>query len=113
MTTTITRAEVQAGIEAGTLVLVDALPASYYDRQHLPGAVNLVADEVATRAPALLPDKDAAIVTYCANRACPNSGQVAARLEGLGYRQVRKYAEGIQDWVEAGLPVETGIPAHA
>jgi rhodanese-related sulfurtransferase len=113
MTTTITRAEVQAGIEAGTLVLVDALPASYYDRQHLPGAVNLVADEVATRAPALLPDKDAAIVTYCSNRACPNSGQVAARLEGLGYRQVRKYAEGIQDWVEAGLPVETGIPAHA
>ena len=51
-------------------------------------------------------------MTYCSNTACPNSGQVAAKLESLGYRNVRKYAEGIQDWVEAGLPTESGIPAR-
>jgi rhodanese-related sulfurtransferase len=27
-------------------------------------------------------------------------------LERLGYTDVRKYAEGIQDWTEAGLAVE-------
>ena len=79
MTATITRDEVQAGVDAGTLVLVDALPESYYAQQHLPGAVNLVADDVDTRAATLLPDKHAAIVTSCSNRACPNSGQVATR----------------------------------
>lgn len=111
MTASITREELQAGLDAGTLILVDALPESYYAQQHLPGAVNLVADDVDTRAAGLLPDKHAAIVTYCSNRACPNSGQVAARLKGLGYANVRKYPDGIQDWVEAGLPTETGVPA--
>lgn len=113
MTATITRDEVAAGIADGSLVLVDALPEEYYARVHLPGAVNLVADDVDARAAALLPDRDAAIVTYCSNRACPNSGQVAAALERLGYTHVRKYAEGIQDWTEAGHPVETGLPARA
>ena len=113
MTATITRGEVQAGVDAGTLVLVDALPESYYAQQHVPGAVNLVADDVDTRAATLLPDKHAAIVTYCSNRACPNSGQVATRLENLGYTNVRKYPGGIQDWVEAGLPTETGVPANS
>lgn len=109
MTIQISRAELQAEIEAGRVVPVDALPESYYVQQHLPGALNLVADDAETRAATLLPDKDAAIVTYCSNTACPNSGQVAAKLENLGYTNVRKYAEGIQDWTGAGLPVESGV----
>lgn len=113
MTQTISRTELQAGLEAGTLVLVDALGPGYYEQQHLPGALSLVADEVDSRAATLLPDKDAAIVTYCSNTACPNSSQVAARLERLGYTNVRKYAEGIQDWVEAGLPTEAGVPVRS
>ncbi len=113
MTATINRDEVRAGLDAGNLVLIDALPESYYAQQHLPGALNLVADDVEARAAALLPDKDAAIVTYCSNRACPNSGQVAARLEKLGYTNVRKYPDGIQDWVEAGLPTEQATRAHS
>ncbi len=110
MTQTISREQVQAGLDAGTLTLVDALPESYYTQQHLPGALNLVADEVDERAGRLLPDKAAAIVTYCSNPACANSGQVATKLKQLGYTNVRKYADGIQDWVEAGLPTETGLP---
>lgn len=58
-------------------------------------------------APTLLPDHDAVIVTYCSNPACPNSGQVADRLTHLGYTNVRKYAEGIEDWTNAGLPTES------
>lgn len=112
MIQTISRAEVKAGLDAGTLTLVDALPESYYRQQHLPGAINLVADDVDTHSARLLPDKDAPIVTYCSNPACANSGQVAAKLENLGYTQVRKYADGIQDWTEAGLPTESGQPAH-
>lgn len=112
MTTLISRAELQAAIEAGSVVPVDALSESYYAQQHLPGALNLVADDVEAHAAALLPDKSAAIVTYCSSTTCPNSGQVAAKLESLGYSNVRKYAEGIQDWVQAGLPTESGVAAR-
>ncbi len=113
MTALISRDELAAGIAAGRVTVVDALPESYWAQQHLPGALNLVEHDVDTRAATLLPDKHAAIVTYCSNRACPNSGQVATRLEDLGYTNVRKYPDGIQDWVEAGLPTETGVPANS
>lgn len=111
MAQTISRDEVKTGLDAGTLTLVDALPESYYNQQHLPGAINLVADDVDTRAAELLPNKNASIVTYCSNPACANSGQVAAKLKNLGYTNVRKYGDGIQDWTEAGLPTESGLPA--
>ncbi|REF36589.1 rhodanese-like domain-containing protein [Thermasporomyces composti] len=109
MTALISREELQAAITAGTVIVVDTLPAEYYAKQHLPGAINLVEADVATRAAELLPDRAAAIVTYCANAACGNSQAVATKLEQLGYRNVRKYREGIQDWVAAGLPVESRV----
>ncbi|MEV7770244.1 rhodanese-like domain-containing protein [Kitasatospora sp. NPDC086791] len=107
MTALITRDELAAAIETDSVTVVDTLGGAYYAQQHLPGALELVPAEVDARAAALLPDRDAAIVTYCSNPACPNSGQVADRLTALGYTDVRKYREGIQDWVEAGLPTET------
>jgi rhodanese-related sulfurtransferase len=107
----ITRDELRAAIEGGRVTVVDALPASYYRQQHLPGAVNLVEADVATTAAEVLPDPSAAIVTYCSNAACGNSEAVATLLRSLGYTSVRKYREGIQDWTEAGLPVEPEAPA--
>lgn len=89
------------------MTVVDALGGEYYAKQHLPGAVPLAPADVDARAAALLPDRSAAIVTYCSNPACPNSGQVADRLTALGYADVRKYREGIEDWVAAGLPTES------
>ncbi|MEU7891883.1 rhodanese-like domain-containing protein [Nonomuraea sp. NPDC049152] len=109
MTALITRDELKAAIDAGEVTVVDALGGDYYAQQHLPGAVALVESEVDARAADLLPDRGAAIVTYCSNPACPNSQAVANRLEALGYTDVRKYREGIQDWVEAGLPVESSV----
>lgn len=112
MTALITREELRAEIDAGTVTVVDALGGSYYAAQHLPGAIPLVEDDVAAQAPRLLPDLHAPIVTYCSNVACPNSQRVAERLVVLGYRNIRKYREGIEDWVAAGLPTETGTPAR-
>ncbi|WP_218022506.1 rhodanese-like domain-containing protein [Nocardia amamiensis] len=85
MTTLITRDELAKEIEAGSVTVIDALGAEYYAKAHLPGALNLVEADVETTAPQLLPDKSGAIVTYCSNASCPNSQQVATKLEALGY----------------------------
>jgi len=111
MATTITRDELQAHIDRGDDIrIVEALPPMYYQDAHLPGALNLPHDEVVALAPTLLPDKGQEIVVYCSNMACQNSGIAANRLTALGYTNVRKYAEGKQDWIEAGLPTESGVP---
>ena len=107
MTALISRDALRAAIDAGTVTVVDALGGDYYAKQHLPGAVALAPGDVDATAPAVLPDKNAAIVTYCTGPACPNSGQVATRLTALGYTNVRKYREGIEDWTAVGLPTES------
>ncbi|MEV0676130.1 rhodanese-like domain-containing protein [Actinosynnema sp. NPDC050436] len=110
----ITRDELRAGLEAGTLVVVDTMPVAYYEKEHLPGAVNIpgfpyeeAAGSTDRHAPVVLPDRTADIVVYCANTPCRNSEFVGARLIELGYPNVRKYREGIEDWVAAGLPTAT------
>ena len=108
--TSITRAELRDLIEAYAVTVVEALPASYYEESHLPGAINIPHTEVRDLAPELLPDKDAPIVVYCANEPCPNSGIATHVLTKLGYTNVRDYEEGKDDWREAGFPLEHGAP---
>jgi rhodanese-related sulfurtransferase len=88
------------------LVLVDALSPTSYAMSRLPGAINLPPDAVDEWAPRRIPDLGAEVVVYCMDADCDSSVVVARRLIELGYRDVRHYAEGKQDWVEAGLPLE-------
>lgn len=113
MVQSITLSELRAGIADGSLVVLDTLGGDYYAAQHLPGAQPLVEGEVDARVAELVPDTTTPVVTYCSNPACANSTRVARRLEQLGYTSVRKYAEGIEGWIEAGLPVESGSAVRA
>ena len=109
MTPSIDREEIAALLDAGApIVLVETLRPEHFDQGHLPGAIHLHYEEVEERAAALLPDRDALIVTYCSNRACANSRVAAEQLVRLGYTDVRRYEAGKDDWVQAGLAVETG-----
>lgn len=113
MTPTVSRQDLHARLQGNELVsIVEALPESYYVKAHLPRAINLPHDKVRELAPRLLPDKHAEIVTYCASATCRNSHIAADTLRAMGYVNVSVYAEGKQDWIEAGLPVETGVPAN-
>ena len=112
MTNKITRDELKAMLDRGEAVtIVEALPEQYYRKEHLPGALLLPHDQVDELAPTLLPDTTAEIVVYCANLPCPNSEIAAKRLSELGYTNVREYAAGKQDWLDAGYPVEQDVPA--
>jgi rhodanese-related sulfurtransferase len=94
-------------IERGDeFVLVDALPPLAYAASHLPGAISMPPEYVTSRARRRIPDSHTEIVVYCASVTCDSSLVVADRLVELGYRNVRHYAEGKRDWLEAGLPLE-------
>lgn len=104
----ITRQLLQARLAASAPVLLEALPAKYYEQGHLPGALHFPHDEARARAGDLVPDKTAEIVVYCASDTCQNSHIAAATLTALGYTNVSVYAAGKKDWVEAALPLQKG-----
>ena len=105
----ISREELKATLDRGeAITVVEAPPEMYYRRAHLPGAINIPAERVGELAPLLLPDQDAEIVVFCTNLPCPSSELVTRALLGLGYTNVREYAEGKQDWIEVEYPTERG-----
>ena len=106
MKSRITRDELRARLDAGTpTILFEALPEKYYRDGHLPGALPIDYESVRNAAAALVPDKSATVVVYCASATCRNSEIAANQFDALGYTDVRVYVEGKKDWVEAGLPV--------
>ena len=109
MSATITRQNVAARIEQDDVTVVEALPHSYWEDGHLPTAINLPHDADDATIAAALPDRTRAVIVYCANAACPNSGILARRLDQLGYAEVAAYEGGKQDWIEAGFELE--VPA--
>jgi rhodanese-related sulfurtransferase len=107
MTRNITREELVELSAAGEAVqFVETLRAEHFAQGHIPGAVHIHFEQVEERAPEVLADKDALIVTYCSNTACQNSRIAAEKLAKLGYTNVRRYEEGKQDWEDAGLELE-------
>ena len=103
---TIQRNDLVALIDLGDrLVLIEALPETYYRKGHLPGAIHLPHDQVRRGAAGLPEDKSAPIVVYCASATCKNSHVAAKALSDLGYTDVRVYLEGKKDWQDAGLPL--------
>jgi rhodanese-related sulfurtransferase len=103
--------EVRSLLTAGALA-VDARLRDLYREGHLAGAVSLPMQEVEaglasfrSRVPATR-----TLVVYCSGSGCPDSFDLAVRLKGAGYRDVRVFEEGFPAWQEAGLQVETGEP---
>jgi rhodanese-related sulfurtransferase len=67
MVETISRDELKAMMDReDEFFLVEALDERYYQRSHLPGAINLP-PKALDRAEELLPDKEANIVVYCSS----------------------------------------------
>lgn len=89
-------------------ILVEALPPEHFRKQHLPGAINIPLEQIRNRAPELMPNKDMEVIVYCAGPACHASRQAADELTTMGYVNVRHYAGGKEDWMEAGLPLVSG-----
>lgn len=83
-------------------VLIDALPAEDFEREHIPGAINISLEdadfEQALREAVPEPHRD--IVVYCAGPDRARAQLAAERIEALGYMSVYQFDGGKDDWRE-------------
>jgi len=102
---TVGRDELRALLDAGSVVLVEALSVQAYEAEHIPGAVNVPGELTPDLARAVAPELGRTVVVYCSGGSCTRSKVTAAAFERLGYTEVRVYPGGKADWWQAGLPL--------
>ncbi|HCE47001.1 MAG TPA: hypothetical protein DET40_25925 [Lentisphaeria bacterium] len=102
----ITTAELQKIVADKSALIFDARTGKYDTGERVPGAKTLSAANTADEIAKAIPDKNAAVVTYCANTACPASGDLAGTLKKMGYTNIMEYPEGIEGWIKAGNKVD-------
>jgi rhodanese-related sulfurtransferase len=82
--------------------LVNALGNWEYEAAHIPGSLHFSTPEETLNGLG----RDDEIVVHCSNPSCRASVTLYRFLERNGYRNVRRFAGGLQEWQEAGYPLE-------
>jgi len=102
--------EFRSAVDQKDDLIIDARSSHYYQRGHVPGAINLSRDDFAhdyiRLRPSLEKAKDAPIAVYCSGGDCHDSKMVAQALTSLGFSQVRVFLGGWDAWTAAGMPTE-------
>ena len=76
-------------------IVLDVRTEQEYASGHIPGAVNIPNETIASGAIQQLPDKEQLILVYC--RSGNRSKQAAEKLVNLGYTNIVEFG-GINDW---------------
>ena len=100
---TIGREELNEKLTRGdAFKLVMALNRWAFEAKHIPGSIHFdTPDELYA---AVKPEDE--VVVYCSQVDCLASVALYRDLVRRGYRNVRRYAGGLLDWEDAGLPLE-------
>jgi rhodanese-related sulfurtransferase len=100
---TIGREELKAKLDRGDPVrLIMALNRWAYEAKHIPGSLHFDTPEALYAA--IRPDDE--VIVYCSHVDCLSSVALYRDLVARGYRNVRRYAGGLLDWEDAGLPLD-------
>lgn len=76
-------------------IVLDVRTEQEYESGHIPGAVNIPNETIASGAIQQLPDKEQLILVYC--RSGNRSKQASEKLVNLGYTNIVEFG-GINDW---------------
>jgi rhodanese-related sulfurtransferase len=86
-------------------LFIDARPADQFAKGHIPGAINVYAEEFEPHIPDLLRyPMDTLIVAYCGGGLCELSHDLANQLTTLGFKRVVVYTGGTTEWTAQKLP---------
>lgn len=100
---TISREELKAKLDSGeSFKLIMALNRWAFEAKHIPGSLHFDTPEELYA----VVDPDEEVVVYCSNIDCLASVALYWALIDRGYSRVRRYAGGLIDWEDAGLPLE-------
>ncbi len=100
---TISTAELKAKMDQGDpFKLVMTYSEEAFNKKHIPGSINIYSLSSAEGKI----EREDDIVVYCTNVRCTASIAAYSILENMGFNNVRRYAGGLMEWEQAGLPVE-------
>ena len=92
---------------AGTAVFIDARHAYDYNLGHIKGAVNLPLSEFDDRTAQWNAfAKNALLITYCDGEECNSSIELATKLLGAGFTNVKVFFGGWNQWKEHHREIE-------
>ena len=90
--------------KASDMLVVSNDPQESYDEGHIPGAVSF--PWVSTlKAPVVLP-RNKTLILYCSCGHEEDSRDMAAKLAGFGYRNIKVLEGGFLQWTKLKYPVE-------
>ena len=92
-------------LRSGEAILIDVRPREEYVAGHLPGALSVPLDQLASRLKELAKDRE--VVAYCRGPYCMLSADAVQLLSRRGYR-ARRLEDGVLEWRAAGLKVVAG-----
>lgn len=88
----------------GLVTVLDVRPPEEFAAGHLPGAVNIPLRELRKRLKEL--PKRREVIAYCRGPYCLMSYDAVALLRGTGLK-ARRLEDGLPEWRQAGLPIES------
>lgn len=85
-------------------VVIDVLPKEYFDREHIPGAINIPVEskDFIDRVAKKTKSKAQEIAVYCANEQCTASHDAAEKLAKAGYTHISRFTGGLKEWKDSG-----------
>src|SRR3954453_15569439 len=98
----VTPPEADAIRQRGDATLLDVREDAEWDQGHVPGAVHISKSYIEQQIEAAVPNRDAAVVLYCAGAVRPLFA--AQTLRDMGYSDVASMKGGFQAWKGHGLP---------
>ncbi len=102
--TSMTRQDLAARARSGDVIVIDVRPAAEFEIAHLPYAKSMPMTELHRRLQEL--PRDSEIVAYCRGPFCLFADEALQLLRANGYRAF-KTLDGVNEWMAAGLPVQT------
>ncbi|HEV7721079.1 MAG TPA: rhodanese-like domain-containing protein [Iamia sp.] len=91
--------------------LLEVLPASAFDAEHLPGALNVALPSLRRDVAGATLDVGRPVIVYCYDTECDLSARGAALLEAYGFGDVYDYRGSKTEWLGLGHAVEGSTPA--
>ncbi len=99
-------------LDKGSIVILDARSAKFYERGHIPTAVRLSREnfegDFERLLPKLMSPPVKTLVVYCSDKSCEDGITIAKSLAEMGFKSILLFKGGWEAWERAGLSVEKG-----